>query len=193
MSLVSYGALFTFPQILMNNFTKETKVNSGISVFTDIIITSLVYSPFTIVSGYLSELKILGRKYSMAIGFVFSSLFALLAYLISSQLTLFNGLMQGCITISYIILPIYDAEIYPTKIRTIGIGSGYTISRIGGITAPYICEFFFVYFDMITSYLLFFIASVICIYISHKLPYETHQTTLDNVDDLTKEMDLLKS
>ena len=191
-ALVYYGALFTFPQILMSN-AKDNKTQSGVSVFKDIIITSLIYSPFSLVSGYISELKFFGRKYSMAFGFGAGAIFAILAYSFPANLPLFNGFMEFGVSMSYIILPVYGAEVYPTKIRTLGIGSGYTVTRLGGITAPYICEFFFAYFNMYTSYILFFLVAAACSFICHKLPYETHQTTLDNVDNMSKEMGLLKS
>lgn len=43
-----------------------------------------------------------------------------------------------CITFSWAVLFIYSAELFPTEIRTSGIGSASFIGRFGGILAPWV-------------------------------------------------------
>ncbi|XP_071941426.1 organic cation transporter protein-like [Antedon mediterranea] len=43
-----------------------------------------------------------------------------------------------CITLTYTVVWIYSSELFPTVIRTIGIGECSMMARIGGISAPYI-------------------------------------------------------
>lgn len=44
------------------------------------------------------------------------------------------------ITASYGILYVYSAEIYPTVVRNVGVGSSSTIARFGAIIAPFVKE-----------------------------------------------------
>ena len=43
-----------------------------------------------------------------------------------------------CISASYAIIYVFSAELFPTVVRTIGVGSGSFCARIGGILAPQI-------------------------------------------------------
>ena len=45
---------------------------------------------------------------------------------------------KSCITFSWAVLFIYSAELFPTEIRTSGIGSASFIGRFGGILAPWV-------------------------------------------------------
>lgn len=43
-----------------------------------------------------------------------------------------------CITASYAIIYVLTAEIFPTVVRNVGVGSSSMVARIGGALAPYI-------------------------------------------------------
>ena len=43
-----------------------------------------------------------------------------------------------CITFSFAVVYLYSAELFPTEIRTTGIGSCSTVGRLGGILAPFV-------------------------------------------------------
>src|SRR5699024_5664640 len=51
-----------------------------------------------------------------------------------------GGAMFGkfCISASYSVLFVYTAELFPTVIRTIGLGSSSIVARVGAILAPFI-------------------------------------------------------
>ena len=54
-----------------------------------------------------------------------------------------------CITASYAIIYTLSAEIFPTVVRNVGMGSSSMVARIGGALAPYInmlvCTFTLLY------------------------------------------------
>ena len=43
-----------------------------------------------------------------------------------------------CITASYAIIYVLTAEIFPTVVRNVGVGSSSMVARIGGALAPFI-------------------------------------------------------
>ena len=43
-----------------------------------------------------------------------------------------------CITFSWAVLFLYNAELFPTEIRTSGIGSASFVGRLGGMLAPWV-------------------------------------------------------
>ncbi len=45
-----------------------------------------------------------------------------------------------CISGTFAILYIYTAEMYPTNVRTLAVGSGSVWARVGGILAPYLAQ-----------------------------------------------------
>ena len=45
-----------------------------------------------------------------------------------------------CISGSFAIIYLYSAELFPTCVRSIGIGTGSTCARIGGLIAPFLAE-----------------------------------------------------
>ena len=45
-----------------------------------------------------------------------------------------------CVTSSFGIIYVYSAEIYPTVVRNVGVGSSSMVGRIGSILAPFVKE-----------------------------------------------------
>ena len=43
-----------------------------------------------------------------------------------------------CISASFAIVYVYSAEVFPTVLRTTGVGSSSMCARIGSIVAPYV-------------------------------------------------------
>lgn len=80
----------------------------------------------------------LGRKLSMSIMFFMCCIFLLpLTFYLPEDLT--TGLLFGariCITVTFTIVYIYAPEIYPTSVRTTGVGVASSVGRIGGMLCP---------------------------------------------------------
>lgn len=80
----------------------------------------------------------LGRKLSMSIMFFMCCIFLLplLFYLPEGLTTSFLFLARICITATFTIVYIYAPEMYPTSVRTTGVGIASSVGRIGGMICP---------------------------------------------------------
>ncbi|ESW07870.1 hypothetical protein PHAVU_010G165500 [Phaseolus vulgaris] len=80
----------------------------------------------------------LGRKLSMSSMFFMCSIFLLpLVFYLPEGLT--TGLLflaRICITATFTIVYIYAPEMYPTSVRTTGVGIASAVGRIGGMICP---------------------------------------------------------
>ncbi|KAL8466588.1 hypothetical protein ACS0TY_035591 [Phlomoides rotata] len=104
--------------------------------YRDIFITSFAEFPGLVLSAAIVDR--LGRKLSMAAMFFLSFIF-LLPLVVHQPQSLTTGLLFGsrvCITATFTILYIYAPELYPTSVRTTGVGVASSVGRIGGIVCP---------------------------------------------------------
>ncbi|KAJ0735315.1 putative major facilitator, sugar transporter, major facilitator superfamily [Helianthus annuus] len=104
--------------------------------YKDIFITSFAEFPGLLISAFTIDK--LGRKLSMSIMFFLCCLFLL--PLVSHQpqtvTTALLFLARVCITTTFTVVYIYAPEIYPTSVRTTGVGVGSSVGRIGGMICP---------------------------------------------------------
>ncbi|XP_057968914.1 organic cation/carnitine transporter 7 isoform X2 [Malania oleifera] len=128
----------------------------------------------------------LGRKLSMSAMFFLCCMFLLpLVFHLPASWT--TGLLFGariCITSTFTVVYIYAPEIYPTSIRTTGVGIASSVGRIGGMVCPLVAVGLVHGCHQIASIVLFEIvifASGICTLL---FPFETKGCELtDQVPD----------
>ncbi|KAK9281364.1 hypothetical protein L1049_004264 [Liquidambar formosana] len=104
--------------------------------YRDVFITSFAEFPGLLLSA--ATVDKLGRKLSMSAMFFFGCLF-LLPLVVHQPEGLTTALLFGarmCITGSFTIVYIYAPEIYPTSVRTTGVGIASSVGRIGGMLCP---------------------------------------------------------
>jgi MFS family permease len=135
-SIISYGLLYIMPKYF-DNLTKKDKSDSLKNLIVSMYI--LFFCPY--LRGYISEIKFLGRKYSLAIGFLGAVLFSFLCVIDESNLSFYAGSLNFFINISLGLISVYTAEVYCTNLRSGALGIGNMFTRIGGLTAPFICDF----------------------------------------------------
>uniref|UniRef100_A0A1D1Y3B9 Organic cation/carnitine transporter 7 n=2 Tax=Anthurium amnicola TaxID=1678845 RepID=A0A1D1Y3B9_9ARAE len=147
--VVFFGNAFSYYGIVLlttelsngNAKCKSTKALHSInskdaSLYKDVFITSFAEVPGIILSAFIVD-KV-GRKLSMAAMFLVSFIF-LLPLIFHQSEVVTTGLLFGariCITGSFTIVYIYAPEIYPTSVRTTGIGIASSVGRLGGIACP---------------------------------------------------------
>ncbi|KAL5554278.1 hypothetical protein UlMin_041679 [Ulmus minor] len=104
--------------------------------YRDIFITSFAEVPGLIIAAVTIDK--LGRKNSMASMFFLCCIF-LFPLVFHQPQDFTTGLLFGartCITATFTIVYIYAPEIYPTSVRTTGVGLASSVGRIGGMTCP---------------------------------------------------------
>ncbi|KAJ8759600.1 hypothetical protein K2173_008780 [Erythroxylum novogranatense] len=147
MWIVFFGNLFSYYGLVLlstelssgSNECSQTEMlsqSSGGVNYADVFITSLAEFPAYILSSVTVD--ILGRKLSMVAFSVVSSIFLLpLVVHRSTRLTtalLFGG--RASVTASFTIVYLYAPEIYPTSVRSTGVGIASSIGRVGGAVCP---------------------------------------------------------
>ncbi|KAK7254984.1 hypothetical protein RIF29_28383 [Crotalaria pallida] len=104
--------------------------------YKDVFIASFAELPGLLLSA--AAVDKLGRKLSMSTMFFMCCIFLLpLIFHLPQGLT--TSLLFGariCITATFTIMYIYAPEIYPTSVRTTGVGIASSVARIGGMICP---------------------------------------------------------
>ncbi|KAL9349044.1 hypothetical protein Peur_060410 [Populus x canadensis] len=116
--------------------TKAQSQGSSDVDYKEVLIASFAEFPGLIVSALIVDR--IGRKLSMAVLFFVSCIF-LLPLVVHQSPSVTTVLLFGariCITGTFTIVFIYAPEIYPTSVRSTGIGVASSMGRIGGMICP---------------------------------------------------------
>ena len=96
-----------------------------------------------------------------------------------SKLSLFSGTLNFFINISLGLVSVYTSEVYPTHLRSGALGIGNAFTRLGGITAPFICEYMDRHYDK-GSFKFFAVIGLLSVFLSFGLSRETRGRELDH-------------
>ncbi|KAK2965450.1 hypothetical protein RJ640_008244 [Escallonia rubra] len=184
----SYYGLVLLTTELNNGHNKcipgELQSNESQDIsYRDIFITSFAEFPGLLLSA--ATVDRFGRKLSMSVMF-FLCCIVLLPLVFHQPKGLTTGLLFGariCITATFTVVYIYAPEIYPTSVRTTGVGVASSVGRIGGMACPLVAVGLVHGCHQTTAIILFEIViflSGICVML---FPYETKGLKLS--DSLT--------
>jgi len=126
------------PQSECNSPSLRSENIKDPSLYTNVFITSLAELPGLALAAYI--LDRVGRKISMEIMLV-SGFLLLLPLVIHQNEVITTGSLFGArmfISASFIIVCIYAPEVYPTNLRTTGVGIATAMGRTGGMVCPLI-------------------------------------------------------
>ncbi|TRY63543.1 hypothetical protein TCAL_11029 [Tigriopus californicus] len=116
----------------------EISTNPHIGFF----ITCAVQIPGYIFVIFTLERKTFGRKRSQCAYLLLTGLMLIVHPLVPEECywlrISFSIFGRFCANCAYTVLNLYSAELYPTVVRGVGIGSSYVISRVGTILSPYL-------------------------------------------------------
>lgn len=120
-----------------------SKIGDGLSVYTTFMLLAGVEIPFVLVMTVI--MKFYGRRIPLAATMIVGSIICIMPALLPEKYThatvILGVLGKGCITASFALVYFYTAEIYPTVMRSVGVGACSTFARIGAMIAPFVAEF----------------------------------------------------
>ncbi|PRQ51815.1 putative major facilitator, sugar transporter, major facilitator superfamily [Rosa chinensis] len=188
-----YGLVLLTSELNGHSQCGPTKVQSVASQdinYKNIFIASFAELPGLIISA--ATVDRLGRKLSMS-GMFFLCCIFLLPLVVHQPEGLTTALLFGariCITATFTIVYIYAPEIYPTSVRTTGVGVASAMGRIGGMVCPLVAVALVHGCHQTASILLFeavIFLSGICVIL---FPFETKGRELsDSVSSSSKPID----
>ena len=90
------------------------------------------------IASFLIEVKGLGRKNSLIICFILQSAGALMVFIDKGDnFVVWATVCKFFLTMTFIFIYQFTAEVYSTKIRTTGVGMANGIGRSGGAIVPW--------------------------------------------------------
>ncbi|GFV59783.1 organic cation transporter protein [Trichonephila clavipes] len=140
------NTLILFYNWLVNSFiyfglsynTGELHMNPYLSFF----LSGAVEFP-----AYLITIKVIGsigRRRPLAVAMILAGLACSLTIPVPSDNPILKSFFplvgKFCITSTFATLYVYSAEIFPTVVRNVGLGTGSTVARVGSIVAPFVRE-----------------------------------------------------
>ncbi|XP_073755358.1 putative transporter SVOPL isoform X3 [Callorhinus ursinus] len=173
------GVAVTLPDTEENHSPCHCHVFAPSDYRTMIISTvgEIALNPFNILG-----INFLGRRLSLSITMGCTALFFLLLNICtsSSGLTGFLFMLRALVAANFNTIYIYTAEVYPTMIRALGMGTSGSLCRIGAMVAPFISQVL-----MSASFLgalcLFSSVCVVCAISAFTLPIETKGRALQQI------------
>jgi len=125
-NLVYYGLTFNLGKLVPGNLHMNMMVSGALEILA-----------YTV--AIFAFLK-LGRRFSLSSFMAFAGVALLLTQATENQTakTVLAQLGKFAITASFAMVWQYGAEIFPTQVRNIGLGSSSFVSRLGSISAPFI-------------------------------------------------------
>lgn len=180
-SFCYYGFVFILPQ-LMEKHSSESgsmpKEEAERHMYTTLIYSALAEIPSVFVSSLISNVPILGRVRSIAIGLLLACIFGILSACFLEHLIIFAAFYKFSINIPFSLIYVYACEAFPTQIRSIAIGVTNSFTRLGGIVTPIISQLLFAAY-ILGPFISFIIGASMAFVCAIFLPFETLGRKID--------------
>uniref|UniRef100_A0A2K5RAL1 SVOP like n=1 Tax=Cebus imitator TaxID=2715852 RepID=A0A2K5RAL1_CEBIM len=127
-------------------------------------------------------INFLGRRLSLSITMGCTALFFLLLNICTSSAGLIGFLfvLRALVAANFNTIYIYTAEVYPTTMRALGMGTSGSLCRIGAMVAPFISQVL-MSASILGALCLFSSVCVICAISAFTLPIETKGRALQQI------------
>lgn len=161
--------------------------------YLDVLVTSLAECPGLFIAAAIVDRY--GRKMSMATLFFLCSIF-LLPLIFHQPQSLTTALLFGariCITGTFTIVYIYAPELYPTSVRSTGVGVASSVGRFGGMLCPLVAVGLIHGCHQTIAILLFESVVIIACFAVLSFPLETKGRDLNDTVRSTEETTELSS
>lgn len=175
MAFCYYGVIIMTPEYFKSNTSTETEP------YLEVLITSLAEAPGVILAACL--INNIGRKNTQLLLFLICGIFMLLLLIPTDiwLLTIFAVVSRMCIMGAFSTTFVFTPEVFPTIIRSTGLGTCTSCSRLGGIITPFIATAMFK-INRWVPLIIYGLASIVGAILTLLVPIETAGRHL--VDDL---------
>ena len=116
----------------------------GSNVYTSSVLVAAVELPTYLFQGYAVEAPWIGRKKTCIAGFVIGGVACVACFVLSAAdapagltTTLAMAGKMG-VSAAFAVAYIWGAELFPTEVRTTGMGASTAAARVGGLLAPFV-------------------------------------------------------
>ena len=176
------GLVFILPTILRD--TSKNDANQFLTIFLSI----LAEFPSSIISYFMIEHPYFGRKRSLIYTFGLSTISCFAAYGIGSFAFIFAATSaRFWLNMTWNVIFPFTTEIYPTNVRVTGLGVASSLSKIGGMTMPWI-TIACLKIGYTGPFLIFGVLSLWATVSSICLPYDTAGMELDQDKNAEEEI-----
>ena len=181
-NFAAYGLVFILP-FFLNELDQESSMIKGKQHgLLTMMITTMGEASSGILAYFLIETKTFGRKNSLALGQFITGICCFFSYAITIRntfiviciLTIARFFGKICFTFAY---PL-TAEIYPTSIRTTGLGLASAFGRLSACIMPFLLIKIF-YINIYYPFLMIFFFSFLGLLGTWFIPFDTRGRMLD--------------
>jgi inositol transporter-like SP family MFS transporter len=177
-SLNFYG-LNIITSYTLKDLGVESLKKTNHEIIVNQIYISLIVFPCYFVAGPVSEIKSIGRKFTMIYSFSLSLIFIILIFIFPKFYSVWLGASFFCSNVGAGTSSSYLSEAYPTRIRDVAFGMIFFYHRFGSFISQFI--YLWLYdINMWIPYIFSCIILFIFIILAYLLPFETCQASLDN-------------
>ena len=183
LSFLFYGVLL-ISTLTMQAINKKKEVVGEVNpgnnrqIIIDQIIVAFASSPGNFIGGMLCEIKQIGRRKTMMIGFAIAAVSSFLIILFIQNFTILYCIYLSFVNMSFNVTLTYIVEIYPSRLKNTSSGFLFSCLRVSGFLSQYI----YLYLSDIHYTIPYYFCCIIAtcaIALSCNLPY-------DNSEDLAK-------
>lgn len=178
-SFVYYGIIVFLPYILEKISINEPKDTEDMNDIMKILISTAIEIVSVALAALVIEHKSFGRKNSMIIFYAAGCFTCLFVFFMKErEFVIFATIARFFLSITMIFCYQFTSEIYPTKIRTTGLGMANGVGRLGGIVMPWVCVAL-VQMDLFAPFMAFTGLCFVSSTFSYMFPYDTTGKDLD--------------
>nr|GMD85273.1 organic cation/carnitine transporter 7-like [Ipomoea batatas] len=183
-SFLYYGVILLTSELSSGEarcISTTSNLNDDYSLYRDTFITSLAELPGLVLSAVLVDKA--GRKMSLVLmygaGFLFLLPLVIHEHEFLTTVLLFGARM--CFIGTFTVAGIYCPEIYPTSVRTTGVGVASAVGRIAGMICPVVAVQFISGCEMTAAILLFEAVAIVSGVGALLFPLETKGRKLTDI------------
>ena len=178
LSFLFYGILLISTLTMRKLNIHETNNTNYSQIIANQIIVAFCSMPGNIIGGVLCEIKKMGRRKTICLGFIISTICSFSIIIFRSQYTILYSMYLFFVNISFNVCLTYVVEIYPTQLRDTSSGFLFACLRISGFFSQYLYLALHIWHYMLPYYFSGII-SALAIVITINLPYEPGEQEFD--------------